>query len=139
MELTWILILLGACPDALGWSRGRPIDGAWDDASLEWRNWLRELVGYGEGSGGDFDFGDGFGDGSGDGYGDGSGDGYGDGYGYGFGFGDGDGFGDGSGDGDGDGCGAGDIVVTHRGERWDRSRALELARQIIAANAAEGE
>ena len=130
MELTWILILLGACPDALGWSRGRPIEGAWNDASLEWRDWLRELVGGGYGDG----YGSGFGSGFGDGYGsgDGYGYGYGDGSGFGFGFGFGYGFSDGggSGDGDGYGCGAGDIVVTHRGERWDRSRALELARQV---------
>src|SRR3990172_435846 len=85
VELTWTLLLCGACADAVGhWRDGTASPASYAAASeshLEWCD--AQWSGYGDGSGdgpGDgYGYGDGYGDGSGSGYGDG--DGYGDGYG----------------------------------------------------------
>lgn len=73
MELSWLLIALGACLDSVEWAHGKDISAkTWEKAPPDWREWLDDcLAGYG-------------GDGDGYGYGgDGYGGGYGDGYGYG--------------------------------------------------------
>lgn len=103
-DLPWLLILLGACTDAVTWSRGRDLSAdTWQAAGVHWRGWLRNALrydGYGHGSG------SGYGCGFGDGSGYGCGDGYGDGHGYGHVYGSGHGFGSGHGYGDGYGYGS---------------------------------
>jgi hypothetical protein len=121
-DLPWLLILLGACTDAVTWSRGRDLSAdTWQAAGAHWRGWLRNELRYGgsgHGSGSGYGCGDGYGDGYGDGhgyghvygsgYGHGYGHVYGDGYGYGSRHGHGSGYGDGYGDGYESGSGYGD-------------------------------
>jgi len=111
-DLPWLLILLGACTDAVTRSRGRDLSAdTWQAAGVHWRGWLRNEIRYDDGSG--YGCGDGYGDGYGDGHGYGYGaygygNGYGEGYGYGDSYGDGDGYGEGNGDGYESGSGHGD-------------------------------
>src|SRR5690606_20829361 len=141
VNLFWLLIALGACPDAVTWAHGREATAdTWQAAGVRRRKWVAGRLsgsGYGYGGSGSGDgygyggYGFGAGDGGGDGSGDGDGYGYGsgDGDGYGYGFGDRDGSGDGdgyygygygrSGDGAGDGYGYGSGYGAGDGDGYD--------------------
>jgi hypothetical protein len=60
----WILILLGACVDAVDWARKRPATAeTLAAAPEEWRTWLqRQRSGSGDGDGYGYGYGDGDGD-----------------------------------------------------------------------------
>ena len=152
--LPWLLLMLGACPESVAWSRGRDLsEDTWQAAGAHWRNWLRANLrydgyghgsgsgyGHGHGSGSGYGYGDGYGHGHGygDGYGHiygsghglGSGHGYGDGYGYGsrygHGYGYGYGYGDGYESGSGDGDGDGDGYGNRDGSGYSEQTWLDV-------------
>jgi hypothetical protein len=122
VDLTWYLLLAGACPEAVSATRRLSPKAAWNGANRGWRNWATDCgEGYGNGYG--YGYGDGYGDGSGYGYGSGEGEGEGGGYGY------------GSGNGSGNGNGYADIDV------WDGRQWVghEGAKAWIAEQAAKME
>jgi hypothetical protein len=126
----WILVMLGACADAVTWAHGRePSRATFDAAGNSYRGWLKTRI-YGHGHG----YGHGYGDGYGYGYGSGNGSGHGSGNGSGHGSGNGSGHGSGNGSGYGSGNGYGDgddfVSITHHGETWTGDIEAQLFQTV---------
>jgi len=142
MDLVNLLLLGGACHEAIYALRGKTNKQAYALAHKEWRSWARDC-GVGYGGGNIFNEKKNKGEGSGDGfhydcglgYGSGHGHIYGDNYGYG------EGGGCCEGSGEGYGCGYGgssvagdDLEIWHdgdwRGREWARSEIARLVAEI---------